>query len=79
MKETTQLNGFTTEYGCKLDITTETSSYQTLNQADHKLEITIDIGTKHRYYQTTFSDLLKILENADVSQSQSRELQSYKS
>lgn len=68
----------TIEYGCKMNITSERSSYNDLSQADHKLEISFEKGDKLYHFETNFTNLIKILENADESLSQSNKLMSYK-
>ena len=69
-----QFRGFTMEYDVKMSIATGKTAFNVLSNPDHKVEITFYISDKQRHYQTTLSDLMKILEDADVKYSQSREL-----
>jgi hypothetical protein len=70
---------FTLENDVKMIVTTEKGFCGFLSQADSKIEIDINVMGKQRYYQTTFTDLVSILENADEELSQSRKFLSYKS
>lgn len=72
-------SGFTMEYDCKMKLTSEKSTYNVLSQADHKLEISFEKGEKLYHFETNFTNLIKILEQADESLSQSNKLMSYKS